>query len=147
MSYIFNFSEIEEFDEFKFHLIEWNVDKILDSFKRYCSSSCYSSVDYENQNEGYLSLDMRSNLVGSDEMRFRDKSLAIIENDKLTDEQNVLELDSNKNEDLNSLDWAENWVVGKKLNNSFHQKIVSYLNSHQKKVTFKDDLLVAYSEP
>ena len=113
MSDIFNFSEIEEFDEFKFHLIEWNVDKILDSFKRYCSSSSYSSVDYEDQNKGHLSLDMRSNLVGSDEMRLRNKSLAIIENDKLTDEQNVLELDPNKNEDLNSLDWAENRVVGK----------------------------------
>ena len=113
MKDIFNFSEIEEFDEFKFHLIEWNVDKILDSFKRYCSSSSSSSVDNEDQNKGYLRLDMRSNLVGSDEMRFRDKSLAIIENDKLNDEQNVLELDSNKNEDLKSLDWAENRVVGK----------------------------------
>ena len=112
MSDILSFSEIEEFDEFKFHPIEWNVDEILDCFKRYCSSSSSSSVDCENLNEGYHELDLRSNSVKSDEIGFRDKSHAIIENDKLTDEQHILELDSNKNEDLKSLVWAENWVVG-----------------------------------
>ena len=113
MSDILNFSEIEEFDEFKFHPIEWNAGEILDCFKRYCSSSSSSSVDCENQNEGYHELDLRSNSVNSDEVRFRDKSHAIIENDKLTDKHNVLELDSNKNGDLKNLFWTENWVEGK----------------------------------
>ena len=112
MNDIINFLEVEESDEFEFQPIEWNTDEILDWFKRYCNNSNSPSVDYESQNEGYYGLVSSSNRVEGNPERIGDKGQTIVENELLFEKQSNLELDSNKNEDLNVSSWEENRVEG-----------------------------------
>ena len=112
MNNILNFHEAEESDEFEFHPIEWNTDEILDWFKRYCSSSNSPSADYESQNEWYYGLVSSSNQVENDPERLGDKGQTITEKELQIEKQNNLELDSNRNKDLNISLIEDNWVEG-----------------------------------